>query len=161
MAKQYNSPPQMGIDKTKNYTATFDTSKGKIVVDLFANEAPNTVNNFVFLARDGFYNGTKFHRVIPDFMIQGGCPQGTGTGGPGYTIPAEFNSTSHEPGVLSMARTNDPNSAGSQFSSAWRRRRISIGNTRPSARQPTKPAWPWSKPSAPSPPDRTTNRKHR
>jgi cyclophilin family peptidyl-prolyl cis-trans isomerase len=73
------------------------------------------VKNFLALARIGFYNGGSFHRVIKGFMIQGGCPQGTGTGGPGYTIPAEFNATPHEAGVLSMARTNDPNSAGSQF----------------------------------------------
>jgi peptidyl-prolyl cis-trans isomerase B (cyclophilin B) len=116
MAKQYNSPPQMGIDKTKNYTATFDTSKGKIVVDLFANEAPNTVNNFVFLARDGFYNGTKFHRVIPDFMIQGGDPEGTGRGGPGYKFADEFkgNPHKHQRGTLSMANAG-PGTNGSQF----------------------------------------------
>ena len=116
MAKQYNSPPQMGIDKTKNYTATFDTSKGKIVVDLFANEAPNTVNNFVFLARDGFYNGTKLHRVIPDFMIQGGDPEGTGRGGPGYKFGDEFkgNPHKHQRGTLSMANAG-PGTNGSQF----------------------------------------------
>src|SRR5437762_13576007 len=84
MAKQYSAPPKMSIDPAKNYTATFDTSRGQIVCDLFAKDAPNTVNNFVFLARDKFYDGTKFHRVIADFMVQGGDPQGTGTGGPGY-----------------------------------------------------------------------------
>jgi cyclophilin family peptidyl-prolyl cis-trans isomerase len=73
------------------------------------------VKNFLALAKIGFYNGIKFHRIIKGFMIQGGCPLGRGTGGPGYTINAEFNATPHEPGVLSMARTNDPNSAGSQF----------------------------------------------
>ena len=88
---------------------------GTIVLELFPDDAPKTVENFVKLSNDGYYDGLTFHRVIPDFMIQGGCPQGTGTGGPGYTIPAEFNRTSHEPGVLSMARTSDPNSAGSQF----------------------------------------------
>jgi peptidyl-prolyl cis-trans isomerase B (cyclophilin B) len=77
--------------------------------------APGHVANFLALARSSFYDGLTFHRVIKGFMIQGGCPEGTGTGGPGYTIKAEFNSTPHEAGVLSMARTNDPNSAGSQF----------------------------------------------
>ena len=95
--------------------ATFDTDRGPIRVELAADKAPLTVANFVNLARRGFYDGLNFHRVINDFMIQGGCPEGTGTGGPGYKIPAEFNRTPHEPGVLSMARTNDPNSAGSQF----------------------------------------------
>ena len=116
MAKQYSSPPQMSIDAAKTYTATFDTSKGKIVVDLFAKEAPNTVNNFVFLARDGFYNGTRFHRVIPDFMIQGGDPEGTGRGGPGYKFADEFkgNPHKHQRGTLSMANAG-PGTNGSQF----------------------------------------------
>jgi peptidyl-prolyl cis-trans isomerase B (cyclophilin B) len=77
--------------------------------------APGHAKNLLSLAKIGFYDGLTFHRVISGFMIQGGCPEGTGTGGPGYTINAEFNKTKHEPGVLSMARTNDPNSAGSQF----------------------------------------------
>jgi peptidyl-prolyl cis-trans isomerase B (cyclophilin B) len=116
MAKQYSSPPQMSIDANKSYTATFDTSKGKIVVDLFPKEAPNTVSNFVFLARDGFYNGTKFHRVIPDFMIQGGDPEGTGRGGPGYKFADEVrnNPHKHQRGSLSMANAG-PNTNGSQF----------------------------------------------
>ena len=116
MAKQYSSPPQMGIDPNKTYTATFDTSRGKIVCDLFAKEAPSTVNNFVFLARDGFYNGTKFHRVIPDFMIQGGDPTGTGSGGPGYKFADEVkgNPHKHQRGSLSMANAG-PNTNGSQF----------------------------------------------
>jgi peptidyl-prolyl cis-trans isomerase B (cyclophilin B) len=116
MAKQYSSPPKMSIDPTKGYTATFDTSRGKIVVDLFPKEAPNTVNNFVFLAREGFYNGTKFHRVIPDFMIQGGDPQGTGSGGPGYKFADETrgNPHKHHRGSLSMANAG-PNTNGSQF----------------------------------------------
>jgi peptidyl-prolyl cis-trans isomerase B (cyclophilin B) len=116
MAKQYSSPPQMSIDTSKTYTATFDTSRGKIVCDLFPKEAPNTVNNFVFLAREGFYNGTKFHRVIPDFMIQGGDPQGTGTGGPGYKFADETrgNPHKHQRGSLSMANAG-PNTNGSQF----------------------------------------------
>ena len=94
--------------------AIFETSKGSVTVNLLPEHAPLTVANFVNLARRGFYDGLNFHRVIDDFMIQGGCPQGTGTGGPGYTIDAEFNDRLHEAGVLSMARTNDPNSAGSQ-----------------------------------------------
>jgi peptidyl-prolyl cis-trans isomerase B (cyclophilin B) len=116
MAKQYSSPPQMSIDTSKGYTATFDTSRGKIVCDLFPKEAPNTVNNFVFLAREKFYDGTKFHRVIPDFMIQGGDPQGTGTGGPGYKFADETrgNPHKHQRGSLSMANAG-PNTNGSQF----------------------------------------------
>ena len=116
MAKQYSSPPQMSIDTSKSYTATFETSRGNIVVDLFPKEAPNTVSNFVFLARDGFYNGTKFHRVIPDFMIQGGDPEGTGRGGPGYKFADEFkgNPHKHQRGTLSMANAG-PGTNGSQF----------------------------------------------
>jgi len=99
----------------KKYTAELDTTKGPLKVAFFPEVAPGHVKNFLALAKSGFYNGGTFHRVIKGFMIQGGCPQGTGTGGPGYNIPAEFNATPHEPGVLSMARTGDPNSAGSQF----------------------------------------------
>ncbi len=94
---------------------------GKMVAELYPDVAPNTVNNFVSLVKKGFYDGTIFHRVIPGFMIQGGDPQGTGTGGPGYEIPGEFtgngfqNDLKHDKGVLSMARTMDPDSAGSQF----------------------------------------------
>ena len=84
MSKQYAQPPKMIIDPNKKYVATFDTSRGQIVCDLFAKDAPVTVNNFVFLAREKFYDGTKFHRVISDFMVQGGDPTGTGSGGPGY-----------------------------------------------------------------------------
>ncbi len=90
MPKSYPAAGDAKIDQSKSYTATFDTSKGSIVVELFPKDAPNTVNNFVFLVNDGFYNGLKFHRVIPDFMIQGGCPQGTGTGGPGYKFKDEL-----------------------------------------------------------------------
>jgi peptidyl-prolyl cis-trans isomerase B (cyclophilin B) len=97
------------------HQVTLDTSLGTIRLDLDAQAAPGHVRNMVALAESGFYDGTGFHRIIKGFMIQGGCPEGTGTGGPGYRIPAEFNATPHEPGVLSMARTNDPNSAGSQF----------------------------------------------
>ena len=115
MPKSYASPPAMLVDPTKRYTATIDTSAGTLTAELFAAEAPRTVNNFVFLAREGFYEGVIFHRVIKGFMIQGGDPTGTGTGGPGYSVPAEFNDTKHERGILSMARSQDPNSAGSQF----------------------------------------------
>jgi peptidyl-prolyl cis-trans isomerase B (cyclophilin B) len=106
----------MGIDPNKSYTAIFDTSKGKIVCDLFAKDAPNTVNNFVFLAREKFYDGLNFHRVIADFMIQGGCPEGRGTGGPGYKFGDEVASNPHKHGVgaLSMANAG-PNTNGSQF----------------------------------------------
>jgi len=106
----------MAIDPSKNYTATFDTSRGTIVCDLFAADAPNTVNNFVCLARDKFYDGTKFHRVIADFMIQGGDPEGTGRGGPGYKFADEMKGSyrKHQVGSLSMANAG-PNTNGSQF----------------------------------------------
>jgi len=107
---------QKTIDFSKNkYQLVLDTSMGKITLDMLPEVAPGHVKNILGLAKIGFYDGLTFHRVISGFMIQGGCPEGTGTGGPGYTIKAEFNATKHEPGVLSMARTNDPNSAGSQF----------------------------------------------
>ncbi|MEA2735800.1 MAG: peptidyl-prolyl cis-trans isomerase, partial [Humisphaera sp.] len=115
MAKQYSAPPAMKVDPTKTYTATIDTTAGTMVAELWPKLAPQTVNSFVFLARDGYYEGVIFHRVIPGFMIQGGDPTGTGTGGPGYRVKAEFNDTKHDRGILSMARTADPNSAGSQF----------------------------------------------
>ena len=98
-----------------DYEVTLETTAGPIRLTLDPAVAPGNVRNFVALAESGFYDSGCFHRIIKGFMIQGGCPDGTGMGGPGYTIPAEFNATSHEPGVLSMARTNDPNSAGSQF----------------------------------------------
>ena len=106
----------MAIDPNKNYTATLVTSRGEIVCDLFAKDAPNTVNNFVFLAREGFYDGTSFHRVINDFMIQGGDPTGTGRGGPGYQFQDELknNPRKHQVGSLSMANAG-PNTNGSQF----------------------------------------------
>ena len=99
----------------------FGTQTGTIKAELYPEIAPNTVNNFISLIKKGYYDGLIFHRVIPGFMIQGGCPQGTGTGGPGYTIKGEFagnnfaNDLAHDRGVLSMARTMAPNSAGSQF----------------------------------------------
>jgi peptidyl-prolyl cis-trans isomerase B (cyclophilin B) len=116
MAKQYSAPPAMQIDANKNYSATIETNRGKIVVDLFAKDAPKTVNNFVFLAREKFYDGTTFHRVIADFMIQGGDPKGTGTGGPGYKFEDETrgNPNKHKVGSLSMANAG-PNTNGSQF----------------------------------------------
>jgi len=106
----------MAIDPNKKYTATFTTSRGTIVCELFAKEAPNTVNNFVFLAREKFYDGTVFHRVIKDFMVQGGDPTGTGRGGPGYRFDDEFkgNPHKHKVGSLSMANAG-PGTNGSQF----------------------------------------------
>jgi cyclophilin family peptidyl-prolyl cis-trans isomerase len=115
MAKSYNAEPAMTIDPNKTYTATIDTTAGEIKLELYPKDAPHHVNSWVFLARDGFYNDVIFHRVIPGFMIQGGDPTGTGSGGPGYKLKQEFNERGHKRGVLSMARTNDPNSAGSQF----------------------------------------------
>ena len=107
---------------TQNPLVTFEMENGgKIVAELYPEVAPNTVNNFISLVQNGFYNGLIFHRVIPGFMLQGGCPQGTGTGGPGYAIKGEFksngiqNDLKHDRGVLSMARAMHPNSAGSQF----------------------------------------------
>ena len=117
MASKYSTPPAMQIDPSKRYTATFHTDKGDFVVELFAKDAPVTVNNFVFLARDGFYDGTTFHRVIKDFMAQGGDPTGTGTGGPGYQWNDEPSALAlkHDgPGVLSMANAGR-NTNGSQF----------------------------------------------
>ncbi len=117
MPKTYKSPPEMVIDPGKTYIATFHTEHGDIKVQLFADKAPRTVNNFVFLARDGFYDGTTFHRVLENFMAQGGCPLGTGTGGPGYRFNDEPGALAlkHDgPGVLSMANAG-PNTNGSQF----------------------------------------------
>jgi cyclophilin family peptidyl-prolyl cis-trans isomerase len=114
--QQYSKAPEMKIDSKKKYSATIKTNRGDIVVDLFADKTPRTVNNFVFLAREGFYNGIKFHRVIPDFMVQTGDPTGTGRGGPGYQFADEFHpSLRHSgPGILSMANAG-PNTNGSQF----------------------------------------------
>lgn len=116
MAKQWSTPPAMAIDPKKSYTATFKTEKGDIVVQLHADKVPNTVNNFVFLAKQGYYDGTIFHRVINDFMAQGGDPTGTGSGGPGYEFADEFHPTLRhdKPGVLSMANAG-PATNGSQF----------------------------------------------
>lgn len=112
--QQWKSPPAMEIDPTKSYKATMKTDKGDIKIDLFAADAPMTVNNFVFLARQGFYDGIGFHRVISGFMAQGGDPTGTGAGGPGYRFKDEFNKNKHEEGSLSMANAG-PSTNGSQF----------------------------------------------
>ena len=117
MPKEYSSYPDMVIDPTKTYQATIKTGKGDIQLDLFAADVPKTVNNFVFLARDKFYDGLTFHRVIPGFMAQGGCPWGDGRGGPGYRFEDETRGNSrqhHETGSLSMANAG-PNTNGSQF----------------------------------------------
>ena len=106
--------PSMTIDTTKTYIATLKTEVGDIVIELTAKETPITVNNFVELARKGYYNGTTFHRVLADFMAQGGDPTGTGAGGPGYSIQDEFTDLTHERGVISMANAG-PNTGGSQF----------------------------------------------
>ena len=113
--KQYSGPPEMTIDQTKSYTAVFHMDDDKtFAIELFAKEAPATVNNFVFLAREGFYDGITFHRVVKDFMIQGGDPQGTGTGGPGYKFDDEPVTREYVPGTLAMANSG-PNTNGSQF----------------------------------------------
>lgn len=115
-AKQWSKPPQMLLEEGKSYTAILNTEKGDITIELFADKTPRTVNNFVFLAEEGFYDGTIFHRVIADFMVQGGDPTGTGRGGPGYRFADEFDPTLRhdKAGVLSMANAG-PNTNGSQF----------------------------------------------
>jgi peptidyl-prolyl cis-trans isomerase B (cyclophilin B) len=112
--KTYASPPPMIIDTSKKYTAIVETEKGNLVLELFAKDVPRTVNNFVFLANEGFYDGTTFHRVIPDFMAQGGDPTGTGRGSPGYKFEDEFTGHKHGAGALSMANSG-ANTNGSQF----------------------------------------------
>lgn len=116
MAKQWDTPPAMQIDPQKNYTVSMETTKGTIEIELFAEHAPKTVNNFVFLIRQKFYDGVAFHRVIDNFMIQGGDPTGSGRGGPGYRFEDEFkgNPHKHETGYLSMANAG-PGTNGSQF----------------------------------------------
>ena len=113
--KSWDHEPEMKIDPNKIYVARMETTEGPIVLELYPKQAPHHVNSFVFLAKEGYYNGVIFHRVIPGFMIQGGDPTGTGGGGPGYKLKAEFNPTHHARGILSAARTPDPDSAGSQF----------------------------------------------
>lgn len=114
--KQWDTPPEMQIDPGKRYQVTMETDKGTIDLELVPKHAPKTVNNFVFLARQGFYDGVPFHRVIDDFVIQGGDPTGTGRGGPGYVFEDEVkeNPLKHETGVISMANAG-PNTNGSQF----------------------------------------------
>lgn len=115
-SQQWNKQPEMALDQSKDYYAIFHTDRGIYRAKLFAQEAPTTVNNFVFLARQGYYDGTTFHRVIKNFMVQGGDPTGTGTGGPGYRIKDEFHPKlrHNKPGILSMANAG-PNTGGSQF----------------------------------------------
>ncbi len=115
-AKQYDSPPSMQIDTNRNYVVTIKTDRGDIELELYPQHAPQTVNNFVFLAQEGFYDGVTFHRVIADFMIQGGDPTGSGRGGPGYRFGDEFagNPLRHDRGVISMANAG-PGTNGSQF----------------------------------------------
>jgi peptidyl-prolyl cis-trans isomerase B (cyclophilin B) len=114
--QQWKQPPAFTIDTTKSYKATITTDRGEIVLQLYPEYAPKTVNNFVFLARQGFYDGVTFHRVINDFMIQGGDPTGSGRGGPGYRFEDEVrnNPLKHDTGVISMANAG-PNTNGSQF----------------------------------------------
>ena len=116
MAKQWSTPPAMQIDPKKKYKAHMETDKGTMVIELFADKTPKTVNSFVFLSREGFYDGVIFHRVIANFMVQGGDPTGTGMGGPGYKFGDEFHpGLKHDKkGVLSMANAG-PGTNGSQF----------------------------------------------
>ena len=111
---QWSSPPAMSIDGARRYAATLNTTAGDITFDLLVGDAPMTVNNFVFLAREGYYANTPFHRVIPGFMVQSGDPTGTGTGGPGYRFNDEPVRRPYEPGIVAMANAG-PNTNGSQF----------------------------------------------
>lgn len=115
-SKQWKTPPEMMIDSSKNYRVSMTTSRGLITLELYPKYAPKTVNNFVFLIREGFYDGVSFHRVIANFVIQGGDPTGTGMGGPGYRFEDELknNPLKHETGAISMANAG-PNTNGSQF----------------------------------------------
>jgi peptidyl-prolyl cis-trans isomerase B (cyclophilin B) len=116
MAKQWKTPPEMSIDPKKTYKINMETTRGTIELELYPQYAPKTVNNFVFLTKEGYYDGVVFHRVIANFMIQGGDPTGSGMGGPGYKFGDEFtnNPLKHERGVLSMANAG-PGTNGSQF----------------------------------------------
>lgn len=114
MPKQYSAPPQMVIDANKSYTATLHTTMGDIQAELFPKDAPKTVNNFVFLARDGYYNNVKFHRIVKGFMVQTGDPTGTGAGGPGYRFTDEPVTKNYDRGIVAMANSG-PNTNGSQF----------------------------------------------
>lgn len=116
MSQQWNTPPELQIDTKKNYSVEIVTNKGSMKLDLYSAHAPKTVNNFTFLARQGFYDDVAFHRVIPNFMVQGGDPTGTGMGGPGYQFEDEFdnNPNTHIDNVISMANAG-PGTNGSQF----------------------------------------------
>jgi cyclophilin family peptidyl-prolyl cis-trans isomerase len=114
LANQYSKPFEMNLDAEKTYTASLETNKGTIEVEFFTDDAPNTVNNFVSLAKDGYYDGTPFHRIISGFMVQGGDPTGTGMGGPGYKFADEPVKRKYERGTLAMANAG-PNTNGSQF----------------------------------------------
>jgi peptidylprolyl isomerase len=111
----YTERPELTIDPDKKYTAIIETVKGTFRIQLKPDLAIQTVNSFIFLAREGYYDGVTFHRVMPGFMAQGGDPTGTGSGGPGYSLPAEFSDTPYVRGTVGMARTADPDSGGSQF----------------------------------------------
>jgi cyclophilin family peptidyl-prolyl cis-trans isomerase len=114
MVRQYASPPEMRIDPSGSYTATLETNRGEIQVEFYPQDAPQTVNNFICLAQDGFYDGTPFHRIVSGFVIQGGDPTGTGAGGPGYRFNDEPVARDYERGTLAMANAG-PNTNGSQF----------------------------------------------
>jgi peptidylprolyl isomerase len=113
--KSYPQRPALTIDDSRKYTADVHTNRGDFTLELLPKLAPEHVNSFVFLARDNFYDGTKFHRVVPGFVAQGGDPTGTGTGGPGYSVPLEASKEPFKRGIVGMARSSDPNSAGSQW----------------------------------------------
>ncbi|MBF0409445.1 MAG: peptidylprolyl isomerase [Candidatus Riflebacteria bacterium] len=108
-------PADVTLEKKEHPVVKLNTDSGEMLIELYPEDAPKHVESFLTLIGKGFYNGLIFHRVVPDFVIQGGDPTGTGTGGPGYTLPAEFNKRPHEKGTLAMARSSDPDSAGSQF----------------------------------------------
>jgi peptidylprolyl isomerase len=113
--KSYPQRPELTIDDSRKYTADVHTTRGDFTLELLPQLAPEHVNSFVFLARDKFYDGTKFHRVVPGFVAQGGDPTGTGTGGPGYNVPLEASKEPFKRGIIGMARSSEPNSAGSQW----------------------------------------------
>lgn len=114
--KQWTSPPEMSIDVNKTYLAHIETNKGSFTIELFAKDAPKTVNNFVFLSKEKFYDHVFFHRIVKNFMIQTGDPKGTGTGGPGYSIEDELSQKyKYEKGMVAMANKGVPDSGGSQF----------------------------------------------
>ena len=121
-AGQYATPPAMAIDPAKSYVAVLETDNGIIRIKLLPDIAPQTVNSFVFLAREGYFDGVTFHRVLPGFVAQGGDPTGTGYGGPGYNLPDEFSDRPIDKGVVAMANTGQPNSGGSQFFITFARR---------------------------------------